>query len=96
MSFKSLKSAAAAAAGVIVSSLLVPGIAAAHTGVGATHGFSHGFLHPILGLDHLLAMVLVGVVAAGLEWLSLRGSFDHRRSPGASAKERAAQPCITS
>ncbi len=66
MSFKSLKSAAAAAAGVIVSSLLVPGIAAAHTGVGATHGFSHGFLHPILGLDHLLAMVLVGVVAAGL------------------------------
>jgi L-ascorbate metabolism protein UlaG (beta-lactamase superfamily) len=31
---------------------------------------------------------LAGVVAGGLEWISLRGRFDHRRSPGASAKER--------
>lgn len=36
----------------------------------------------------LLAGAAAGVVAGGLEWLSLRGSFDHRRSPGASAKER--------
>lgn len=32
----------------------------------------------------------MGVVAGGLEWASLRGNFDHRRSPGMSAKERFA------
>ena len=36
----------------------------------------------------LLAGAAAGIVAGGLEWASLRGSFDHRRSPGASAKER--------
>jgi hydrogenase/urease accessory protein HupE len=35
----------------------------AHTGVGAAGGFAHGFWHPITGLDHVLAMVLVGVLA---------------------------------
>jgi urease accessory protein len=43
--------------------VLSPGVALAHTGVGATHGFAHGFLHPLGGLDHQLAMVLVGVFA---------------------------------
>ena len=32
----------------------------AHTGHG-DHGFLDGFTHPFLGLDHLLAMLLVGV-----------------------------------
>jgi urease accessory protein len=41
--------------------------ALAHTGVGATHGFVHGFLHPIGGMDHMLAMVAVGL------WASLLG-----------------------
>ena len=36
----------------------------AHTGIGTVHGFSHGFLHPIGGLDHVLAMVAVGLLAA--------------------------------
>ncbi len=36
----------------------------------------------------LVAGAAAGVVAGGLEWISLRGRFDHRRSPGASAKER--------
>lgn len=31
-----------------------------------SHGFSHGFLHPLTGLDHLLAMVAVGLWAAQL------------------------------
>ncbi|MFT3848234.1 MAG: HupE/UreJ family protein [Propionivibrio sp.] len=37
-----------------------PLIAFAHTGQGE-HGFIDGFMHPFLGPDHLLAMLLVGV-----------------------------------
>lgn len=42
---------------------LVPGAALAHTGVGIEHDFAHGFMHPIGGIDHILAMVAVGVFA---------------------------------
>lgn len=42
---------------------LVPVVAFGHTGVGGTAGFSHGFMHPVTGLDHVLAMVMVGVLA---------------------------------
>ncbi len=38
--------------------------AEAHVGVGHTHGFIHGFMHPIGGMDHVLAMVAVGLFAA--------------------------------
>ncbi len=38
----------------------LPLAASAHTGHG-DHGFMDGFSHPFLGLDHLLAMLLVGV-----------------------------------
>ena len=48
----------------IVGSLcLAPSVAFAHTGVGDTAGFVHGFMHPLSGLDHQLAMVLVGMFA---------------------------------
>jgi urease accessory protein len=45
--------------------LTPPAAAFAHTGVGA-HGspFVSGLLHPLLGPDHLLAMVAVGIFAA--------------------------------
>lgn len=36
----------------------------AHTGHGDAHGFFSGFVHPWLGLDHVLAMVAVGIWAA--------------------------------
>ena len=43
---------------------LMPGLALAHTGAeGHSHGFMAGFLHPVGGLDHVLAMVLVGLLA---------------------------------
>jgi urease accessory protein len=42
------------------------GSALAHTGHGDTSGFAHGFNHPIGGLDHVLAMVAVGLYAAML------------------------------
>ncbi|MCC6887922.1 MAG: HupE/UreJ family protein [Hyphomicrobiales bacterium] len=42
---------------------LVPGVAEAH-GLSQEHGtFAGGFLHPLSGLDHLLAMVTVGLWA---------------------------------
>lgn len=44
--------------------LLLSGVAVAHTGVGETTGFIHGFSHPIIGADHLLAMAAVGLWAA--------------------------------
>jgi urease accessory protein len=43
--------------------IALPTAAFAHTGVGATHDFLHGFMHPAGGLDHILAMVAVGVLA---------------------------------
>lgn len=40
--------------------------AAAHTGEAAGGGFATGFLHPILGWDHVAAMVAVGLWGAFL------------------------------
>ena len=40
--------------------------AAAHVGAGDANGFVHGFSHPLGGVDHILAMVAVGVFAAHL------------------------------
>jgi urease accessory protein len=45
--------------------VLAPAIALAHTGHGEG-GLMHGFSHPITGIDHVLAMVAVGMFAARL------------------------------
>src|SRR6516225_8204887 len=45
---------------------MAPLSASAHVGVGDTHGFLHGFSHPLGGIDHVLAMVAVGIFAAHL------------------------------
>ncbi|MFI4964117.1 MAG: HupE/UreJ family protein [Caulobacterales bacterium] len=42
------------------------GPALAHTGTGLPGGFTSGFLHPLSGFDHLLAMVSVGIWGAFL------------------------------
>lgn len=50
---------------LIAIAIITPfGSALAHTGVGDTSGFFVGFAHPIGGLDHVLAMVAVGLLAA--------------------------------
>jgi urease accessory protein len=41
-------------------------VASAHVGVGDTAGFAYGFGHPLGGLDHILAMIAVGLYAAQL------------------------------
>lgn len=45
-----------------VALVLLPTAALAHVD-GTAHGFAHGFVHPFGGLDHLLAMVAVGILA---------------------------------
>lgn len=52
--------------------LATPVVAFAHSGH-AAHGFADGFVHPFLGADHLLAMLLVGawsVLHARQVWLA--------------------------
>jgi len=49
-------------AGILIAVTALP--AAAHVGHGEVHGLVHGFMHPISGLDHMLAMVAVGMLAA--------------------------------
>jgi urease accessory protein len=44
--------------------VLLPGLASAHVLLGTSHGLKDGFLHPLTGWDHLLAMFAVGLWAA--------------------------------
>lgn len=46
--------------------LVAPAVAHAHTETGAIGGFISGFLHPLLGPDHIAAMVAVGIWGAFL------------------------------
>src|SRR6476660_5954159 len=47
----------------VLALCLAPTAALAHAGIGSTSGFAHGFIHPLSGLDHQLAMILVGLFA---------------------------------
>jgi len=50
---------------VVAMLFLAPGAVLAHEGASLPYGsFLAGLTHPVLGLDHLLAMVSVGVVSA--------------------------------
>ena len=49
-----------------LAALVIAGPAQAHVGLGDAHDLSHGFAHPLGGLDHVLAMVAVGLFAAHL------------------------------
>ena len=44
--------------------VLSPRIVFAHTGIGDVNGFTSGLAHPIGGIDHLAAMIGVGIWAA--------------------------------
>jgi urease accessory protein len=45
---------------------ILTGPALAHSETGAASGFLSGFLHPVLGLDHVIAMLAVGLWGAFL------------------------------
>lgn len=49
---------------LIIVLLLIPSLVSAHTGTGSHNGWLHGFTHPLSGLDHVLAMIAVGLWAA--------------------------------
>jgi urease accessory protein len=49
-----------------VLAVAAPTIAFAHPGIGQAHDLAHGFAHPLTGLDHVIAMLAVGVFAARL------------------------------
>jgi urease accessory protein len=51
--------------------------ASAHTGSDAVHGFGVGILHPLTGLDHVLAMVATGL------WAGLAGGAARLAWPAA-------------
>jgi len=51
---------------LIAAALIASTAAQAHVGVGDANGFVHGFGHPLSGIDHILAMVAVGLFAAHL------------------------------
>jgi urease accessory protein len=57
---------------LLVGALLLPSIAFAHVGFGESGGLFQGIRHPFLGLDHLCAMLAVGLWAAqrggGAKW----------------------------
>ncbi|WP_299235776.1 HupE/UreJ family protein [uncultured Halomonas sp.] len=44
--------------------LLLPALAYAHVGSGYSGGMAQGFLHPWMGIDHMAAMLAVGLWAA--------------------------------
>ena len=45
---------------------LMTGAANAHPDHGIAIGFMHGFVHPLSGWDHIIAMIAVGFFAATL------------------------------
>jgi len=63
MPIRYTSSVAVAAAALV---LLSAGPAFAHTENGVAGGFISGFMHPIFGIDHLVAMVAVGLWGAQL------------------------------
>ena len=48
---------------ILLALCLVPTAVFAHPALGDANGFVHGFMHPLSGLDHQLAMVMVGLFA---------------------------------
>jgi len=50
----------------LLTILLLPSTASAHQEKGTVWGFTSGFIHPLTGLDHIAAMVAVGLWGAFL------------------------------
>lgn len=48
----------------VVFFIFAPAAALAHPGHDDAGGLAHGFVHPLTGIDHVLAMIAVGVLAA--------------------------------
>lgn len=62
----SLKHKPWASLSLMLMVFVLPSTASAHTATGAVGGFLSGFQHPLTGLDHIVAMVAVGLWGAFL------------------------------
>jgi urease accessory protein len=51
---------------ILAAALLAPATVLAHNPGGVAGGFASGFMHPMTGIDHILAMVAVGIWGAQL------------------------------
>jgi urease accessory protein len=51
---------------ILASALISPVTVLAHNPTGVAGGFASGFMHPLTGIDHILAMVAVGIWGAQL------------------------------
>ena len=51
---------------ILATALLAPTSVLAHNPAGIAGGFASGLLHPLTGIDHILAMVAVGIWGAQL------------------------------
>ncbi len=49
----------------VIFFVFAPAAALAHPGHDGAGGLLNGFVHPLTGIDHVLAMIAVGVLAAG-------------------------------
>jgi urease accessory protein len=54
----------AAVTAFVIFFVLAPAAALAHPGHDGAGGLMYGFVHPVTGIDHVLAMVAIGVLAA--------------------------------
>ena len=54
----------AAVTAFVVFFVFAPAAALAHPGHDGAGGLLHGFVHPVTGIDHVLAMIAVGLLAA--------------------------------
>lgn len=86
----------AAAIVLVLGAMAAPALA--HTGVGAVNSFSAGVTHPLFGLDHLLAMVAVGLWAMLAEprlfWVAPAGFLAGMLAGGIAGMSGVAAPGI--
>ncbi len=62
---------------LLIALALAPLPALAHPGGPLEHGLAGGFLHPLMGMDHLVVMLMVGL------WAGLQGGAMRLALPGA-------------
>jgi len=83
---------------LIAAALLAPLPALAHPGGDHVHGFATGFLHPLTGMDHLAAMVAIGLWAGllggRLLWLLPAGFLGGMAAGGVLGLAGVAMPGV--
>ena len=80
------------ATALFLTVVVAPDVGLAHTGIGSTAAFAAGVTHPLGGLDHMLAMVAVGVWAGLKAFSSEVGTGS--REENASDKKKSGKSAL--